>query len=147
DSVLRCSGLQGKRVELVAHPATQRLIDHLMLLDTALSTEGARDDMRRVMIAVAAQVFDRNLRIGQALLDQPLDHRCVHRHPPTLPAKDGPIWPGSKAWLVPLNAPTDMAPAPKSVNEPPPPTPMTWAGTPAANAAASMVSGSGVSIT
>src|SRR6516165_3846387 len=79
-SILGGTGLQCKRVKFVAHAATQCLIHHLMLLDPSLAPEGAGDDMRRIMIAIAAQVFDRDLSVGQAFLDQPFDHRRIHRH-------------------------------------------------------------------
>ena len=69
-------------MQLVAHPAAQRLVHQLVLLHPALAAEGAGDDMRGVMVAVAAQILDRDLRVGQALLDQPLDLRRVHCHRP-----------------------------------------------------------------
>src|SRR5262249_3108488 len=79
-SILRSTGLQREGVELISHASAQRLIDHLMLLHPGFATERAGDDMRCIVIAVAAQIFNRNLRIGEAFLDQPLDHRRVHRH-------------------------------------------------------------------
>ena len=69
-------------MKFVAHPAAQRLIHHLVLLHPVLAAKRAGDDMRGVMIAVAAQILDRDLGVGQALLDQPLDRRRVHRHRP-----------------------------------------------------------------
>src|SRR5260370_25063398 len=72
-SVLGCAGLQRERVQLVAHPAAQRLIDQLMLLDPGLAAERPGNDLRGVVIAVAAQILDRDLRVGQAVLAQPLD--------------------------------------------------------------------------
>src|ERR1700752_3873753 len=79
-SILGGTGLQGERMKFVAHPAAQCLIHHLMLLDPSLAAKGAGNDMRRIMIAIAAQVLDRDLSVRQAFLDQPFDHRRVHRH-------------------------------------------------------------------
>src|SRR5207248_487233 len=83
--LVRYARLQGERVQLVAHSAAQRLINHLMLLHPALAAKRAGDDMRGIMVAIAAQILDRDLRVGQAVLDQPLDRRRVHRHP-SIPA-------------------------------------------------------------
>src|SRR6266404_2543086 len=52
--------LQRERVQLVAHPAAQRLIDQLMLLDPAFAAEPAGDDAGGVVIAVAPQILDRD---------------------------------------------------------------------------------------
>src|SRR5690242_13592000 len=79
-SILRRTGLERERMQLIAHAAAQRLIDHLMLLHAGLALEGARDDMGGVMIAVAAQILDAHLRVRQTILDQPLDRRRIHRH-------------------------------------------------------------------
>src|SRR5205823_10126823 len=83
--LVRYACLQGERVQLVAHSVAQRLINHLMLLHPALAAKRAGDDMRGIMVAIAAQILDRDLRVGQAVLDQPLDRRRVHRHP-SIPA-------------------------------------------------------------
>ena len=80
NSLLGGAGLQGERMQLIAHPAAQRLIHHLVLLDPRLAAKGARHDVGGVMIAIAAQIFDLDLRVRQALLDQPLDHRRIHCH-------------------------------------------------------------------
>src|SRR6266567_2121371 len=63
-SIFGCAGLQRKRVQLVAHPAEQRLIDQLVLLDPGFAAERAGDDLRGIVIAVAAQILDRDLRVG-----------------------------------------------------------------------------------
>src|SRR5579864_2450506 len=72
-SILWCAGLQRERVQLVAHSPAQRLIYQLMLLNPCLAAERARDDLRGIVIAIAPQILDRDLRVRQALLDQPLD--------------------------------------------------------------------------
>src|ERR1700691_1446607 len=74
-SIFGCARLQGERVKFVSHPAAQRLIHHLVLLDPALAAEGAGDDVGGIVVAVAAQILDRDPCVGQALPDQPLDHR------------------------------------------------------------------------
>ena len=50
----------------------QRLIDHLVLLHPALALEGGGDDMGGVMVAVAAQILDRDCarRAGPALISR-----------------------------------------------------------------------------
>ncbi len=58
----------------------KRLIDQLMLLHAAFALEGGGDDVGGVVVAVATQVFDGDLGVGQAFPDQPLDRRRVHRH-------------------------------------------------------------------
>src|SRR5262249_54642853 len=45
-SILWDAGLQGKGVQLVAHPAAQGLVDQLVLLHPALAAERTGDDMR-----------------------------------------------------------------------------------------------------
>src|ERR1051325_10034247 len=102
---VRNARLQSERVQFVAHSAAQGLVDHLVLLYPAFAAEGARDDMRGVMVAIAAQILDRDLRVGPALLDPPLDHRRVHRHR-SIPgsrrgAKPAPYSPVAKPRLRP----------------------------------------------
>src|SRR5690242_16147960 len=55
--VLGEARLQGEGVQLVAHSATQRLVHQLMLLHPALAAEGAGDNVRGIMVAVAPQVL------------------------------------------------------------------------------------------
>ena len=84
-SVLGCAGLQRKRVQLVAHPAAQRLIDQLVLLDPGFAAERAGDDLRGIVIAIAGKITDRHLGVGYSRLDQRLDIAGVHRHPSISP--------------------------------------------------------------
>src|SRR5260370_11936445 len=72
-----------------------------MLLHPALAAEGAGDDMSGVVVAVAAQILDRDLRVGQALLDEPLDHCRVHRHR-WFPVSSAPYSPAAKPRARPL---------------------------------------------
>src|SRR6185437_9270879 len=62
--ILGCARLQGERVQFAAHPSAQRLIHQLMLLHSALAAEFARDDMGGIVVAVAAQILDRDPRVG-----------------------------------------------------------------------------------
>ena len=55
-------------MQLVAHAALQRLIDHLMLLDAGLAFEGGGDDGGGVMVAVAAQILDADWASGRPAL-------------------------------------------------------------------------------
>ena len=56
-----------------AHPALQRLVDHLVLLDTALAAEALRHNLCRVVVAVACEVADGDRRTWDALADEPSD--------------------------------------------------------------------------
>jgi len=71
-------------VELVTHAAFKRLIDQLVLLHPALADEGLRGDLRCVMVAVACEIADRHLGIGDSCLDHRFDIVGVHRHPACL---------------------------------------------------------------
>jgi hypothetical protein len=77
---IRCRGLQGKSVQDAAHIALQRLIDHLVLLHTALAAEGFRDDFGGVVIAVACQIADRYLGTGNPGFDHVFDIAGFHCH-------------------------------------------------------------------
>src|SRR3954462_14743319 len=56
--------LQRHRVQLVAHAALEGLVNHLVLLHPGLALERCRDHVRRIVVAVAAQVVDRDLGVG-----------------------------------------------------------------------------------
>src|SRR5688572_11104571 len=70
--------LQG--VQLAAHPAAERLVDHLVLLHPVAAGEGGRDHARAVVIAVVDQRFDLDFGIGQRGLDQRGDFGGGHGH-------------------------------------------------------------------
>src|SRR3954453_19498116 len=74
------SGLQRQRVQFPAHFALERLVDELVLLHPRFALERARDDGRRIMIAIARKVADRHLRIRNPGADQPLYFASVHCH-------------------------------------------------------------------
>src|SRR5260370_7433140 len=63
-----------------AHLALQRLIDDLVLLDAGFAAERLRDHGRRIMVAVAGEVADRHLGVGNSRLDHRFDIMGVHRH-------------------------------------------------------------------
>ena len=73
-------GLQRQRVQHAAHLALQRLIDDLVLLHAGLAAEGLRDHGRGIVVAVAGEVTDRHLGIGDRCLDHRLDIVGVHWH-------------------------------------------------------------------
>jgi hypothetical protein len=54
--------LQG--VKFAAHPPAERFVDQFVLDDAALAGKRGRYDMRRIMIAIAGKIGDRDLRIG-----------------------------------------------------------------------------------
>src|SRR5579862_3194238 len=86
-------GGEGQRMQLAAHPRTQRRVDELMLLHTAASLELGGAHMGGVVVAVAAQILDRDLRVRQTLADQALDRRRVHRHGDISSSAVPTIWP------------------------------------------------------
>ena len=49
-------------MQLAPHAAAQGLVNHLVLLHPRLALERGGHDMRRVVIAVAAQILDGDLR-------------------------------------------------------------------------------------
>ena len=55
--------LQG--MEYAAHPAAQRAIDHLVLLDLGFAGESRRNDRGGPMVAVAGQVLDLDLGVRE----------------------------------------------------------------------------------
>ena len=63
-----------------AHAALQGLVDHLVLLHAGLAGELLGDDVGGVVVAVAGQVLDGDLGVGEAGLDQPLDLVGIHGH-------------------------------------------------------------------
>jgi hypothetical protein len=65
--------LQGKGMQFPTHSPTKRLIDHLVLLDPCFAGKGRGHDIAGIMIAIAAQILDRDGRIGKSRLDQTFD--------------------------------------------------------------------------
>ena len=65
-SLFGSRGLQGEGVQFAAHPAAQRGIDHLVLLHAGHAAELLGDDGRGVVVAVARQVFDGDVRVRAA---------------------------------------------------------------------------------
>src|SRR3569833_527310 len=73
-------GFELQCVKLTPHSAPERGIDRLMLADPAEAGEAAADHARRIMVAVAGKVADRDLGAGNGGLDQRFDLACGHRH-------------------------------------------------------------------
>src|SRR5215831_20808524 len=79
-SSLRRAGLQRKRMQLAAHFGLQGFIDDLMLLHPRFTAERFGKHGGGVMVAVAGEVADRHLGIGNTQLDQAFDLARSHRH-------------------------------------------------------------------
>ena len=62
----RCAGLQRERVQRPAHVAFQRLVDHLVLLHAAFAAKALGHDLGGIVVAVAGEVADRHLGVGDA---------------------------------------------------------------------------------
>src|SRR4029078_9884363 len=84
-SLRGCGGFERQRVQRPAHLAFQRVIHHLVLLHPRLAAKGLRDHGRRIMVAVAGEVLDAHLGIGNPLLDQLFDLCHRHGHRPKSP--------------------------------------------------------------
>src|SRR6185312_14737982 len=76
----RRAGLQSERMQHSAHLPLECLVDQLMLLHARLALERWRDDRRGIVVAVAREIPDRDLRIGDMRLDQTLDFDGIHGH-------------------------------------------------------------------
>jgi len=63
-----------------AHLPLQRRIDHLVLLDPALSLERLGGDTRGKMVAIARHIDDDDMSIRECLPDKPLNFRSDHCH-------------------------------------------------------------------
>src|SRR6188508_1257569 len=73
-------GSELQRMQHAAHPAAQRAIHHLVLLDLRLAGEGGRDNRGSIVVAVAGEILDLDLGVRDALLDQGDDVFGGHRH-------------------------------------------------------------------
>src|SRR5690348_18440704 len=60
-------------VKLSPNSPTERGIHSLVLPDAAHSREAAADHARRIMVAVAGEIADRHVGVGNTRLDQPFD--------------------------------------------------------------------------
>ena len=69
-----------QRMQDTAHVALQSLVDHLVLLHTALAAKALGDNLRRIVIAVAGKIADRHLGVRDAVLDQSFDVVRFHCH-------------------------------------------------------------------
>ena len=50
--------MQGEGVEVAAHLALERIVDHALLFDPRFADEGGRDHLGGVMVAIAGEVAD-----------------------------------------------------------------------------------------
>ena len=71
-------------MEFAAHAPAKGVEDQLVLGHAGLARKGTRHDVGRVVVAIAGQVGDRHLGIGQGPPDQMLDIGGVHRHGPNI---------------------------------------------------------------
>src|SRR4051794_19369542 len=83
----RRRGAQRQGVQLAAHPGAEGLVDDLVLLQARLAAERFRGDVRPVVVAVAREILDPDLGVGQAVLDQALDLGWAHRHRAAAPSQ------------------------------------------------------------
>ena len=63
-----------------AHLPLECLIDQLMLLHARLALELWSDNGRGIVVAVAREIADRDLRIGNVRFYQALDFDGIHGH-------------------------------------------------------------------
>ena len=69
-------------MQLAAHAALERRIDHLVLLDAGLSLEGRGYHIGGIVVAVTGQIADFDHGIGEGFPDEALDLVCTHGHGP-----------------------------------------------------------------
>jgi hypothetical protein len=67
-------------VEHAAHAAFEGVVDHFVLGDAGFAFERGRDDVGGEMIAVAGEVADVDLGIGEFGFDEVFDVVGVHGH-------------------------------------------------------------------
>src|SRR5690348_8021950 len=75
-----CAGFERKRVKLCAHSALERGIDHLMLRHPRFSRKRRGANNGLVVVAVAGQVLDFNVRIGKSRPQESFELGCAHSH-------------------------------------------------------------------
>src|SRR5512139_1736883 len=78
-SCRRC-GFKLQRMKFAAHPATQGLVDKLVLPDAIQARELLRNHPGGVMIAIASEIANLNLGIGNCCSNERLDILCGHWH-------------------------------------------------------------------
>src|ERR1700719_3969291 len=79
-STLRRAGLQRQRMQLAAHFGLERLVHDLVLLNAGFAAKRFGDHSRGIMVAVAGEIADRHLGIGNARADQAFDVVGCHCH-------------------------------------------------------------------
>ena len=73
-------GFSSQVVQILAHLGLEGIVDDLVLLDPRLAAEYFRDHGCGIMIAVAGEVLDADLGVGETLLDHPRDVFGGHSH-------------------------------------------------------------------
>src|SRR5437763_2217171 len=76
----RQPSLHGKDVQRTPHLALQGVVNKLVLLNPRFAAKAFRQHGRGIMVAVAGEVPDRDLGIGNTGLDQRFDVIGIHRH-------------------------------------------------------------------
>jgi hypothetical protein len=67
-------------MQWATHVSLQGGVDHLVLLNPVLASEGFGRDARGEVIAVTGQIDDNDLRIRESLLYEALDFWTFHCH-------------------------------------------------------------------
>src|SRR5690606_23201105 len=91
----------GQGVQLAAHLALQGGVDQLVLPDAGQAREGRGDDARAVVVAVAGEVLDLDLGVGEGLAQMSLQILDRHRHGATSQFRAGVWRVNLKAGLTP----------------------------------------------
>ena len=76
----RRPSLQGERVKLAAHFGPKRVVNDLVLLDARFAAKRFGDNGCRIVVAVAGEIADRHIGVGNMSPDQPFNIACSHRH-------------------------------------------------------------------
>src|SRR5262249_18823302 len=79
DYLLRHRGFELQCVKLTPYSTPERGIDRLMLPDPVHSREAPAHHPRRIMIAVAGEVANGHVGVGNGGFDHRLDLGCGHR--------------------------------------------------------------------
>ena len=67
-------------MQLAAHLALERIIDDLVLLHPGFAAKCLGQHGGGVVVAIAGEIADRDLCVGNPHLDQALDIACTHCH-------------------------------------------------------------------
>src|SRR5271166_4833703 len=121
-------------MELATHAAPQRGVDNLMLLDAGDATKRLANHGRGIVVAIAREIFHRDLRVRQRRLHQGLDLTGRHRHQGVSFSMLSFIHAGKNRSCASRRVVTDIVPPSGRVKSCPPEVPRRTAGIPAASA-------------